>query len=127
MALCFSQRALLSGVRYNFLKMIVFWDVTPYYVVEIGLRFRSAYCLHEQGSGGGKHILNVFRVYQTTWRSIPEDSHLHTRRHENLKSYYFFCSTSHHTWKLGEWRLLHFDGLRIEIIVRMTVDLGQSS
>jgi hypothetical protein len=25
--------------------------------------------------------------YQTTWRYNPEDSHLHTRRHENLKLY----------------------------------------
>jgi hypothetical protein len=25
--------------------------------------------------------------YQTTWRSIPEDSHLHTQLHENLKSH----------------------------------------
>jgi hypothetical protein len=25
--------------------------------------------------------------YQTTWRYNPEDSHLHTRRRENLKSY----------------------------------------
>jgi hypothetical protein len=25
--------------------------------------------------------------YQTTWRSIPEDSHLHTRPRENLKSH----------------------------------------
>jgi hypothetical protein len=25
--------------------------------------------------------------YQTTWRYDPEDSHLHTRRRENLKSY----------------------------------------
>jgi hypothetical protein len=25
--------------------------------------------------------------YQTTWRYIPEDSHLHTRRRENLKSH----------------------------------------
>jgi hypothetical protein len=24
--------------------------------------------------------------YQTTWRNNPEDSHLHTRRRENLKS-----------------------------------------
>jgi hypothetical protein len=23
--------------------------------------------------------------YQTTWRNIPEDSHVHTRRRENLK------------------------------------------
>jgi hypothetical protein len=25
-------------------------------------------------------------IYQTTRRNIPEDSHLHTRRRENLKS-----------------------------------------
>jgi hypothetical protein len=25
-------------------------------------------------------------IYQTTWRYNPEDSHLQTRRHENLKS-----------------------------------------
>jgi hypothetical protein len=25
--------------------------------------------------------------YQTTWRNIPEDSHLHTHRQENLKSH----------------------------------------
>jgi hypothetical protein len=25
--------------------------------------------------------------YQTTWRNNPEDSHLHTRRLENLKSH----------------------------------------
>jgi hypothetical protein len=25
--------------------------------------------------------------YQTTWRYNPEDSHLRTHRHENLKSY----------------------------------------
>jgi hypothetical protein len=24
--------------------------------------------------------------YEITWRNIPEDSHLHTRRRENLKS-----------------------------------------
>jgi hypothetical protein len=25
--------------------------------------------------------------YQTTWRNIQEESHLHTRRRENLKSH----------------------------------------
>jgi hypothetical protein len=25
-------------------------------------------------------------VYQITWRNNPEDSHLHTRRRENLKA-----------------------------------------
>jgi predicted unusual protein kinase regulating ubiquinone biosynthesis (AarF/ABC1/UbiB family) len=27
--------------------------------------------------------------HQTTWRNIPEVSHLHTRRRENLKSHLF--------------------------------------
>jgi hypothetical protein len=27
--------------------------------------------------------------YQTTWRNMPEDSHFHTRRRENLKSHLF--------------------------------------
>jgi hypothetical protein len=26
--------------------------------------------------------------YHTTWRNIPEDGHLHTRRSENLKSHH---------------------------------------
>jgi hypothetical protein len=49
--------------------------------------------------------LNTFEtsvnVCQTTLHDIPEDSHLHTHRHENLKSYlqddlsfsFFFCHT----------------------------------
>jgi hypothetical protein len=28
----------------------------------------------------------LVNIYQTTPRNIPEDSHLHTRRRENLKS-----------------------------------------
>jgi hypothetical protein len=30
-------------------------------------------------------------LYETTRRNIPEDSHIHTRRRENLKSY-FACN-----------------------------------
>jgi hypothetical protein len=29
--------------------------------------------------------------YQTTQRNSPEDSNLHTRHHENLKSHLFTC------------------------------------
>jgi hypothetical protein len=29
----------------------------------------------------------LVNFYQTTWRYNPEDSHLHTHHHENLKSY----------------------------------------
>jgi hypothetical protein len=28
-------------------------------------------------------------IFQTTWRSIREDSHIHIRRRENLKSHIF--------------------------------------
>jgi hypothetical protein len=31
------------------MKLIVFWDVAPYSLVEIVRRFRGAYCLHYQG------------------------------------------------------------------------------
>jgi hypothetical protein len=43
--------------------MIVFWDVVPSRLVDIGWRFRGAYCLHNQGSN------------------------LQTRRRENFKSH----------------------------------------
>jgi hypothetical protein len=35
-------------------------------------------------------------LYQTTWRNNPEDSHLHTRHHENLKSHVFYGSSVSH-------------------------------
>jgi hypothetical protein len=31
------------------MKMTVFWDVAPCTLVEVYRRFRSAYCLHNQG------------------------------------------------------------------------------
>jgi hypothetical protein len=49
------------------MKMAVFWDVAPCSLVEIYRRFRGSCCLHHQGDN-------------------PEDSHLYTRRRENLKS-----------------------------------------
>jgi hypothetical protein len=33
--------------------------------------------------------------YQTTRRNIPEDSHVHTRRRENLKSHRYVCMAEH--------------------------------
>jgi hypothetical protein len=58
-------------------KITVFRDVAQCSLVEVHRRFRGAYCLHHQGD----------RPDQTTRRNIPEDSHLHTRRRENLKSH----------------------------------------
>jgi hypothetical protein len=51
-------------------------------------RFRGAYCLHHQGNDHPTSETSAhFNV--TARRYIPEDSKLHTRRHENLKSHIF--------------------------------------
>jgi hypothetical protein len=59
------------------MKMAVFWVVAPCNLVEVYRRLRGACCLHNQGNS----------FYKTTQCNDPEDSHLHTRRHENLKSH----------------------------------------
>jgi cephalosporin hydroxylase len=68
--------------------MTVFWDVAPCCLVEIGRRF-----------GGASSFINTLMTeaantfetpanfYHITQRYNPEDSHFHTRRRENLKSY----------------------------------------
>jgi hypothetical protein len=43
------------------MKMTVFWNVAPCSLVEIGSRFKGAYCLHYQGldfpdDGGSNHL-----------------------------------------------------------------------
>jgi hypothetical protein len=68
-----------------FLKMTVVWDVAPYILEDIGRRFRGAYCLHHQGTSE-----TSVSIYETTRRNIPEDSDLHTRCCENLKSHFEF-------------------------------------
>jgi hypothetical protein len=90
--------------------MTVFWDVAPCSLVDIDRRFRGTYCLYHQGDEleTGSHVSNQFfargllialmmeavstsktsvNFYQTTRRNNPEDSHLHTRRRESLKSH----------------------------------------
>jgi hypothetical protein len=62
-----------SFVRFQVLttasmKTTVFWDIAPCSLVEVCRRLRGGCCLHHQG--------DVHR--QTTWRNIPEDSHLQT-------------------------------------------------
>jgi hypothetical protein len=59
--------------------MTAFWDIAPCSLVEVDRRFRSAYCLHHQGER------------PDTRRYIPEDSDLHARRRENLKSHAVRC------------------------------------
>jgi hypothetical protein len=88
--------------------------------------YTALYCLHHQGyhldDGGsahlsnigllqtdytalhqgddtddrGMHLWNVGLVNETTRRYMPERSHLHTRRRENLKSHTLIQFTSYH-------------------------------
>jgi hypothetical protein len=58
---------LCAGARSDKVKVAVFWAIALMMAVstsETSVKF-----------------------YQTTWRNKPEDSHLHTRRRENLKSH----------------------------------------
>jgi hypothetical protein len=59
--------------------MTVLWDVAPYSLVEID---RCLIALMMEAVSTSKTSVSL---YQTTRRNIPEDSHLHTRRRENLK------------------------------------------
>jgi hypothetical protein len=71
--------------------MAVSWDVTPCGLTEL-YRFRGAYYLHLiitlMMEAAGSSEMSVY-FYQTTQYNIPEDSHLHTRRYENLISHLF--------------------------------------
>jgi hypothetical protein len=74
------------------LKMTVFWGAVLYILVEVYWCFRGAYCLHHQGNEWQMmEALSIsgllVNFYQTTFCNIPEDSHLNTCCHENLKSH----------------------------------------
>jgi hypothetical protein len=58
------------------MKMSAFLDMTSSSLVEVNQRFGGSYCHHHQ-------------VYfdETTLHHISESCLLHTRRHENLKSF----------------------------------------
>jgi hypothetical protein len=71
-------------------KMAVFWVVASCSLVEIYQRFRGPCCLHHHGAlmlEAARSSEMTVNFYQTTWRYNPENSHLRTNRHENLKSY----------------------------------------
>jgi hypothetical protein len=62
------------------MQMTVFYDVAPCSLVEIGRRFRDAYCLHHQGALIMETVIiseTMVIFYQTARRNITEDSHLH--------------------------------------------------
>jgi hypothetical protein len=46
--------------------------------------------------------------YQTTRRNNPEDSHLHTRRRENLKFRYLFCYLRVFIWFMLFVFIVHY-------------------
>jgi hypothetical protein len=73
---------------YN-IKMAVFWLAAPCILVEVYRRFRVACCLHHQAlmMEAASTSETSVNFYQTTWHYNPEDSHLHSRRCENLKSH----------------------------------------
>jgi hypothetical protein len=53
---------------------------------EVYRRFRGACCPDDGGSSTSETSVNF---YPTTRRNNPEDSHLSTRRRENLKSHFY--------------------------------------
>jgi hypothetical protein len=67
--------------------MAVFWVVVPFGLEEVYQRFRGTCCLHHQGYEGARTSEKLANFYQITWRYNPEDIHIHTFHHENLK----FC------------------------------------
>jgi hypothetical protein len=67
--------------------MTIFWDIAPCSLVETNWRFRGTYCLHHQNVEMMEAISiseKSVNFYQTMRCNIQENSHLHTRRRENL-------------------------------------------
>jgi hypothetical protein len=69
------------------MKMAVFCVVVPCGLVEVYQRFRGTCCLIALMMEAASTSEKLANFYQTTRRYNPEDSHLHTRRRENLRSY----------------------------------------
>jgi hypothetical protein len=53
------------------MKMAVFWDVAPCSLVDIGRRFRGAYCLHHQGDYTAQHPIFKFNLLCTKCFKCP--------------------------------------------------------
>jgi hypothetical protein len=50
------------------IKIRALWDFVPCILVAVDRRFRVAYCLHYQGSGGSIGLENIGQLNETTWR-----------------------------------------------------------
>jgi hypothetical protein len=89
--------------------MAVFLAVVPSSLVEVYRQFRDACCLHRTSETSVK-------FYQTTWHNNPEDSHLHTHHHENLKSHLVGgCQHFGGTWCLHFQSTLKITNITIQI------------
>jgi hypothetical protein len=78
-------------------KMVVFWVVAPYSLVEVYQHYRGPCCLHHQVAlmmVAARTSETLVNFYQTARRYNPENSHLRTHRRENLKSYMKCASPS---------------------------------
>jgi hypothetical protein len=79
---CLSTRWPIQNKKF-FMKMAVFWVVAPCDFIALMMEAAST----------SETLVNF---YQTTRRYNPEDSHLHTRRRENLRSSLLCYSISFH-------------------------------
>jgi hypothetical protein len=62
--------------------MAVFWDVTPFTLVDINRYFKGAYGLHNQDLSTSETSDDI---YETAQSKITEDSSLPTHKYKNLK------------------------------------------
>jgi hypothetical protein len=80
----FTTDVVVEWSALSFMKMTVFWDVAPCSLIEVYWCCRGACSHHNQGDGYSTNF------YQTAWRNILEESHLHTCHCKNLKSHSCF-------------------------------------
>jgi hypothetical protein len=65
----------------------VFWNVSQCHLVEAYRSFRDDYRLIALMMEADKELSNVGQFLPNYMAQHPEDSHLHNRRHQNLKSH----------------------------------------
>jgi hypothetical protein len=73
---CSEMKRLIVLRFLSLLKVTILRNATSCSPVKIDRRFRDAYYLQHGDN-----------LYETTRRNIPEDSNIHTRRRENVKSH----------------------------------------
>jgi hypothetical protein len=82
---------------YNYYPEDIFWDVATYSMVETNRRYIALMMVAINASETSVNF------YQSTRRSIPEDSNLNTRRRENLKYHQFSSHISYFPRNGRQW------------------------